>query len=731
MPSPAQSSTVVRFDAFELNLKTGELHMSGVKIRLQEQSFQILASLLEQPGKLVTRESLQERLWPNDTFVDFDKSLNIAVSKLRQALGDSAAMPRLVETLPRRGYRFIAAVEQFDESGEIIGLPAGAAAPSVSSPDSPPGRAHARWYMVAACSAAALTIAWWISFSPRLQKDSDPMQVIPLTSYPGIESQPDLSPDGEHVAFSWDGDDQGKFDIYVKPVHSGIPVRLTTHPAVEEFPVWSPDGRWIGFLRRRHDYDEIRTGYDVLVIPTTGGPERKVAAPERGGKLAWLPSSRGLILSDEISSGQSALFAVWIETGEKQQLTEPPPGTLGDFSPLLSEDARLLAFSRFDAALFTSDVYLLDLDTNFRPLDTPRKLTSVNYTRADAWAPDGKSLIVSRVQNVFRRDLWRLSTTQLEELHKLDIAGPGSNLATVSAARNRLVYVRESIDMDLEVLEKNNSPDGAWRINSFPSSTRLDSGPAFSPDGQWLAFESDRLGLLGIWLSKADGTNPQLRWAEGPAGMPRWSPDGERIVLDSSADGDFNVYIVIASGGPAFRLTDHPAYDMVPSWSADGRWIYFASNRSGKFEIWKASVAGGEPQQVTQAGGTLPMEAPDGRFVYYLGAQGVPITGYYPLWRVPIRDSEPTKVLDRVWARNYAITKRGIYFVEQPDHGGPGAPFAFRCLDLESGEIRTLLTLPPDVVPGHSFAVSPDEQTILYTRVKVTDSDLMLIENFR
>ena len=128
MQDSIQISKVVRFETFELNLKTGELRKGGVRIRLQEQSFQILAALLDRPGKLVTREALRERLWPDDTFVDFDKGLNIAVSKLRQALGDSADEPRFIETLPRRGYRFIGPVERLDASGEIVGLPEGAAA---------------------------------------------------------------------------------------------------------------------------------------------------------------------------------------------------------------------------------------------------------------------------------------------------------------------------------------------------------------------------------------------------------------------------------------------------------------------------------------------------------------------------------------------------------------------------------------------------------------------------
>jgi DNA-binding winged helix-turn-helix (wHTH) protein len=108
---PQKSSRVVRFGLFELDLSAGELRKSGVKLRLQGQPFQVLAVLLERPGEVVTREELQRKLWPSDTFVDFDHSLNTAINKVREALGDSASSPRFVETLARRGYRFIAPVQ--------------------------------------------------------------------------------------------------------------------------------------------------------------------------------------------------------------------------------------------------------------------------------------------------------------------------------------------------------------------------------------------------------------------------------------------------------------------------------------------------------------------------------------------------------------------------------------------------------------------------------------------
>jgi DNA-binding winged helix-turn-helix (wHTH) protein len=115
MPVPQNNRRVGRFGVFELDLEAGELRKSGMKLRLQEQPFQVLALLLERAGEIVSREELRQKLWPSDTFVDFDHSLNTAINKVREALGDSASSPRFVETLARRGYRFIAPVQASDK----------------------------------------------------------------------------------------------------------------------------------------------------------------------------------------------------------------------------------------------------------------------------------------------------------------------------------------------------------------------------------------------------------------------------------------------------------------------------------------------------------------------------------------------------------------------------------------------------------------------------------------
>jgi DNA-binding winged helix-turn-helix (wHTH) protein len=130
MPTAARSANLVRFEVFEVDLRAQELYKAGRKIKLQVQPFQVLAMLLERPGEVVTRDEMQKRLWPADTFVDFDHSVNTAIKKLRQALGDDKKKPRFVETLPKRGYRFLASVKRPAASSAVAETPVAAPAPA-------------------------------------------------------------------------------------------------------------------------------------------------------------------------------------------------------------------------------------------------------------------------------------------------------------------------------------------------------------------------------------------------------------------------------------------------------------------------------------------------------------------------------------------------------------------------------------------------------------------------
>jgi eukaryotic-like serine/threonine-protein kinase len=537
-----------------------------------------------------------------------------------------------------------------------------------------------------------------------------PLRAVPFTSFPGLETDPSFSPDGNQIAFAWNGEKEDNWDIYVKVIGTESLLRLTTNPGEDRAPAWSPDGRYIAFYRHTESEDGI------YLVPALGGPERRLYSPHLGPKLdadlGWSPDGKFLAFREE---GISVLS---VETLDKRAVTSPPPSWgEGDSYPQFSPDGRTLAFLRgFTAGV--SEICLVPVTGG-----EPKRLTYTNgRIRGLTWAPDGAYLIYSSdVGGAI--GLWKISVAG-GEAEQLPVVGGDALSPTLSRDGRRLAYVQASRDSNIWRFEIPRAPGHAKPPTKLIASTEYDGSQQFSPDGKRIVFASGRSGSGEIWVSESDGSKPvQLTNFGGPmAGTPRWSPDGRQVAFDCNAGGNEDIYVVSVEGGPPRRLTSEKSEESAPSWSRDGRWIYFASNRTGNFQVWKMPAEGGKAVQVTKGGGFAAFESYDGKTLYYAKERTVP-----GLWKVPVEGGEETLVLEQLGAGlwgYWGLTQDGIYFYNARTH-------AIEFFSFATHKVTKVAT--PERDPNFydsGLSVSPDGRWILYAQVDVAASHIMLVENF-
>ncbi len=538
-----------------------------------------------------------------------------------------------------------------------------------------------------------------------------------ITSYPGSESTPALSPDGKYIAFAWDGEKEDNTDIYVKLVDAGTPVRLTQDTGYDANPVWSRDGTWIAFTR--FGQGESRGYY---VIPALGGQERKIAEIPVASisfttfpSADWLPDNKSLVIVDTSTTPRS-IGLVSLQSGETTRLTTPPPNSMGDSDPRVSPDGKWLAFSRH-ASISVGDWYVAPLENN--RLGEPRRISdfSSEVRCGAAWLASSNGLLACGATEGEPR-LWRLQLSggppqPVPMLTEDDIA------PSISAAGGRLAFQRKNLDTNLWRAELDKPDSEPARLIA---STRAELHPDFSPDGSRIVFASGRSGRVEVWVADADGSNPvQVTTEGGGPAAPRWSPDGKQIVFARRPRGNVDVYVVSARGGAARRLTTNPATDATAYWSRDGRSVYFASNRTGRQEVWKIAADGSGPEtQVTHNGGWRSNESSDGRTLYY---QKFNLPG---LWRMPVSGGEEVRVCDLPAGVSWYLRDEKSYWLSF------GGERQLRRFDHATGQETVIRKLPPRAMAGtQNFAVSPDGTGLVFVKLDQASSDIMLIDGFR
>ncbi|MBV9269334.1 MAG: PD40 domain-containing protein, partial [Acidobacteriaceae bacterium] len=568
--------------------------------------------------------------------------------------------------------------------------------------------------------AAAVAAAFALWFSQRTSRLITPPSIQPLTSYTGTELEPSFSPDGKQFAFVWDGG-TGNFDIYVKPVEGGVPVRLTSDPALDLFPAWSPDGHRLAFIRvSAHEQA-------LFVVPAHGGQEREITSlhtqalgaagdvglSNRQPGPAWSPDGRSIVVADSHDHpGPDALYEFSVASGASRKLTAPEPGSAGDFLPAFSPDGRALAFVRNASTRGHSSLYVLEHGTLRRILAQERGINGLSWI-------SNKELLFSSNRSGPSM-LWRISLNSAAPEPILG-AGRGTKFFSYSRTTGHICYTENHLNTNVWRLRLKQ------RVPALPQkllfSSRETESAEYSPDGSRIVFVSDRLGTRQLWLANADGSNSlQLSSvaSEVPIGTPRWSPDGTQVAYDTAQNGHSVIAIMNADGSHLRALTNDSWDDMMPSWSHDGQWIYFTCKIKGVLQVCRKPVVGGPTMALTsKAGGSDPRESPDGQSVFYAGSGGI--------WKASREGGDEALLpglADGDNGRYWTVARDGIYFLRNTL-----PPWTVYRYDLKTRTISPMATIekqPNFGSPG--LAVSPDLAYLLFCQIDQRDSNIVMAE---
>jgi Tol biopolymer transport system component len=556
--------------------------------------------------------------------------------------------------------------------------------------------------------------------------ETSPLTVAPLTSYPGNELQPNLSPDGNQVAFAFRGG-SSNYNIYVKVIGSEEIVRLTSAAADDLSPSWSPDGQSIVFLRFISDQSAL-----VIVIPCAGGPERQLAKvlidrTEGDIRATWSPDGEWIATSEaETPLSPMRLVLIAAATGEKRKLVYHPAAVEGDVSPSFSPDGRYLAFARHISPV-VADIYVLELPRPGFSSAEARRLTDWNrLNRNPIWTGDGRDILFVGDDLGLGQRIWRIPAFHAADARPVDRIGEGSSSIALSSRKNRLVYAKETEDPNIWRISFDRASAAQARYSNPSSSrliasTRVESQPQYSPDGKNIAYHSDRAGDYEIWVANSDGSAArQLTHLHAKmSGYPRWSPDGRYIVFHSRPSGYANLYIIEVETGAYRQLTTGTGNDTAPSWSHDGKWIYFCSEREDGPQIWRAPANGGPAFRLTKTGGAQAFDSIDGMLLFFskFTEPG--------LWVLPLHGGVESQILPSLYSVDtFAVTKRGIYFMRHT--ADEGAMLSF--MSFSPQVVQDLARVKSSI--GDGLTVSPDGSSILYAQIDQAGSDLYLVENF-
>jgi Tol biopolymer transport system component/DNA-binding winged helix-turn-helix (wHTH) protein len=623
MPLSSPTPRVLRFGVFDVDPREGELRKSGLRIKLQDQPFQVLVMLLERPGEIVTREELQRRLWPADTFVDFDHSLNSAVKKLREALGDQPENSRFIETLHRRGYRFIAPVEAVQDipriatgwlrEGQLGKVGAGAAEGS-------PGHRVPTWMKVVGVSVLLLgagsAVAWWVWPAPaprilnytQLTKDgADKINVVSIGSI-----RPPIVTDGSRLYFTELQRGASSVIGQVSVAGGETAIIPTPFPNVGVLGI-SPNGA--DLLAYTWLANELEV--PLWVVPVLGGAPRRIGDVTQDA--TWSPDEQIVLTRDhDLYVAQSD------GTGARKLVSVEGFPVWPRWSP----DGKVLRFTEHDPKKDSSSLWEVSADGT-QPHPVLPNWSNHAAECCGNWTPDGKYFVFQSTRNG-RADLWAIrekrNSWRKEDREPFQLtAGPMSLSLPLPSKDGKKLFALGTKPRGELVRYEAKSGQFVPYLDGISA-----GGLAFARTGDLVAYVAYPEGTL--WRSKLDGSErSQLTFPPLEVLAPRWSPEGKRIAFMGRQPGQgWKLYLVAAEGGnsPQELLPGNDG-QAGPDWSPDGNSVVFGGfpeEISGDASATSIRLLDLKTHQTSMLSGSeglyCPRWSPDGRYISATAADG-------------------------------------------------------------------------------------------------------------
>jgi Tol biopolymer transport system component/DNA-binding winged helix-turn-helix (wHTH) protein len=586
----------------EIRVDAGQFRVvkAGEPLDLEPKAIEVLLFLIEHRDRLVLKEELLDAVW-QQTFVT-PNALTRVIAQLRKALDDDAQEARVIETVPRKGYRFLP---------DVIVSAADAAATTAVSPVSPlpsstAHRAGRTWRIAVPVGVVLVlvAIAGWALRRPASASPLAMRDLAQITSASGYEADPALSADGRRLAYT--SDDSGANEIYVRPLGDGNPIQITRDGGQNVGPAWSPNGESIAYHSRE------KAG--IWIVPASGGTPRLVAPA--GSEPDWSPDGSTLAFStyEGALAEQATIVTSPSGGGAINQLTRAGTPRGGHRLPAWSHDGRWVAFHAFDGSSGAS-IWMVSADGSqlVRLADS--------YIVSDvAFAPDDRGVCWSGPGPGVNVGLWCVPLNGTEVGQPVAIVQGVAGIAGLSIAKDGTVaYGVQRSDADLWSLPLSPStglPSGPPA--PLMRDTNRNTHPVFSPDGSTIAYLNWRPGAPSeIWLMDMKTQRSELLVSgKGAEFYGTWFPDNRHLLAISFDGVERRCVRISLDTRQVEEMPGMPTRMANLALSPDGRDLaYHAPGDSGAIATWRIPLSGGEPVRVTPSSHSAgyPAWSPDGR----------------------------------------------------------------------------------------------------------------------